>query len=273
MLIALVQIQRRKNRKHVMNKSICFNGCSITVGEGFSVTDRDRYVYDRLVSDTLGLKRTNIAKGGSSNYLIFMRSAQSIMSGHHDIVVTQWSGLNRLWLFPGPGNEFFLNRETQEHRYHNIVISKKDHEKLKNQLLILNHDYQNIIDVVDYCNILENLASQNSVECIFINGLIPWTEDLFFYNEKFNLAELSDYAKQILDFDHRNDDKIINFLKQLKKHFETLNLQKWVNIFQPLNRMKVDKGLLGHHPGIESNKIFANMLEEYIINKNLLEKS
>lgn len=250
-----------------MNKTICFNGCSYTVGEGFEPGDRDIYVYDRLVAKELNLARTNIAKGGSSNYLIFMRSAQAILSKKYDILVTQWSSLNRLWLFPGPDTEFFLNNETKEYRYRDIQISKKDHKKLKNQLLALNHDYQNIIDLINYCNILENLAKQNNINCIFVNGLIPWTEDLFSYTENFNLADLSDYAKQVLEFDYRDDHELIKFLKTLQAHANTLDKGRWVNLFNPLRAISVDTGLLGHHPGIESNKIFANMLKEFIVNR------
>lgn len=255
-----------------MNYSICFNGCSFTVGEGFELSVRDSYVYDRLVANELSLERTNIAEGGSSNYLIFMRSATAIMSKKYNIVVTQWSALNRLWLFPGPNTKFFVNSEDKDYQYRDIFISKKEHRKLKEQLLILNHDYQNIIDVIDYCSILENLAKQNNVDCVFVNGLIPWTEDLFAYTEDFNLAELSEYAKQILEFNYRNDSEIIEFLKKLKDHFQNLNTSSWMNIFSPLNRLTVDVGLTGHHPGIESNKIFANMLKDFIVNKNLINK-
>jgi hypothetical protein len=254
-----------------MNQSICFNGCSFTVGSGFESKDRDNYVYDRLVANELRLTRTNIAKAGSGNYLIFMRSANAIMSKKYNIVVTQWSALNRLWLFPGPDSEFFVNIE-DGYRYRDIYISKKNHKKLKEQLLILNHDYQNIIDVIQYCSILENLAKQYNVECIFVNGLLPWTEDLFSFTKNSNLADLSNYAKQILEFDHRNDHEIINLLINLQKHFENLNISSWVNIFNSLKDNSIDVGLLGHHPGIKSNKIFANMLKEFIINKNLLDK-
>lgn len=256
-----------------MSKSICFNGCSFTVGEGFDPVDRDAYVYDRLVANDLNLNRTNIAIGGSSNYLIFMRSANAIISKKYNIVVTQWSALNRLWLFPGPDTKFFVNSEDKDYQYRDIRISKKQHKKLKEHFLILNHDYQNIVDVIGYCNILENLAKQNNVECIFINGLIPWTEDLFSYTENFNLIDMSDYAKQILEFDYRDDSELIDFLKNLKDHYKTLNKDSWVNLFSPMNCMSVDKGLLGHHPGIESHKMFANMLKEFIINKNLIEKA
>lgn len=255
-----------------MKKSICFNGCSFTVGEGFELEDRDTYVYDRLVANALNLDRTNIAMGGSSNYLIFMRSAEAIMSGQYNIVVTQWSALNRLWLFPGPDAHFFVNSEDRDYQYRDIHISKKEHKKLKEQLLMFNHDYQNIIDLINYCNILDDLAVQNNVDCIFVNGLIPWTEDLFSYDTEFELEELSEYAKQMLEFDHRGDTELIEFLKKLKKHFKTLNTDRWVNVFPSMNRMSIDRGTLGHHTGIESNKIFATMLKEFIINKNILRE-
>mgnify|MGYP003339309272 FL=1 len=83
--------------------NVCFNGCSFTVGEGFPVDQRENYIYDRILEQTLNFKRANIAVAGSSNYLIFMRSADAILSGDYDCVITQWTALNRLWLCPEIG--------------------------------------------------------------------------------------------------------------------------------------------------------------------------
>jgi hypothetical protein len=273
-----------------MSKSICFNGCSFTAGDGFAPTDRDIHLYDALVAEKLNLARTNIAMGGSSNHLIFMRSAQAILSKQYDIVVTQWTALNRLWLFPGPESGFFVNSHPYDYWYKDVYIKKSDYKKIIDYVFMLNHDYQNIIELIVYCNILENLCVNNNVGCVFINGLVPWTEDLFSFSGDLNFNDtLSEYARQILFFDMSTDEEMIRFLTKLKNNFQTLNKKLWLNLFDPLTKLSIDKSpiehigkeknrpfvdstLMGHHPGIESNKIFANMLKEFIINKNLLDK-
>ena len=88
---------------------VCWNGCSFTVGDGFPIHQRDQYIYDRLVSKQFGFESTNISVSGSSNLEIFKRSAQAILNKEHDIVITQWSALNRLRLHPGPDCSFVLN--------------------------------------------------------------------------------------------------------------------------------------------------------------------
>jgi len=104
----------------------CFNGCSFTVGEGFPPEQRDEHIYDRLVSRHYFFKAENIAVGGSSNYTIFMRSCQALLSGQYDIVFTQWSALNRIWLHPGPDVAFFTNdRKYSDFSYRDIYITKE----------------------------------------------------------------------------------------------------------------------------------------------------
>jgi hypothetical protein len=251
-------------------KNVCFHGCSFTVGEGFPEELRDQYIYDRLVSKYFNYNRTNISLGGSGNYKIFLRSCESILSGEYDIVFTQWSALNRFWLSPGPNASFFLNDEKYpDYRYRDIYLSKKEKEKFKNTFLLLNHDYQNIFDLIDYCKILVNLADKNQVKLIFINGLVPWTPDLVKpFNKDLNLT-LSKYSKEILDFDNRDDDEIIFYFKKLQDKFNTLDQKQWVNIFDSFRESSVDDGPEGHHPGIESHKIMADKIIEYIVKEKI----
>ena len=145
--------------------NICFNGCSFTVGEGFPIDLRDLYIYDRLLEKQFRFNRTNIAQGGSSNYTIFMRSAQAIMSGHYHCVITQWSALNRLWLHPGPDVDYFINdSQSSDFRYRDLYLGPKEKTTLNNTLLLLNGDYNNIIDLIKFSKILELLAEIKNVK-------------------------------------------------------------------------------------------------------------
>jgi hypothetical protein len=250
----------------------CFNGCSFTVGEGFSIECRDDYIYDRLVAKKFNFNLTNIAIGGSSNYTIFMRTADAIQSKKYNIIFTQWSALNRMWLSPGPETYFFINdHKYPDFKYRDIYLSPKEKIKFTNTLLLLNHDYQNIFDLVDYCKILNNLACIASVKLFFINGLIPWTTDLITQVNSNNLTiSLSEYTKNILDFDNRDDSSIIQYFIKLQDKFKQLDQTNWINLFSSFQSNMVDIGPEGHHPGISSHQLMADRVVHFLTANNIL---
>ncbi len=245
---------------------VCWNGCSLTVGEGFPENQRDQYIYDRLVSKHFGFESTNIAVGGSSNLEIFKRSARALLDNKYDIVVTQWSALNRLWLYPGPDCFFFLNDQRYpDFKYRDIYIDPKSKNMLRNMFLLLNHDYHNILDLIEYCCILECMAANTNTKIIFVNGLVPWTKELASDISSVDIgSQLSDYTKSILDFDHRDDYEIINLFRDLQNNFKKLNQSHWVNIFESIRSIECDVGPEGHHPGILSHKLVANQVSLYL---------
>lgn len=244
---------------------VCFNGCSFTWGEGFAESDRNLCVYDRLLTKQFNWASDNIAQKGSSNYQIFMRSAQCLIQNQHDIVFTQWSGLNRIWLSPGP-ETFYFNNDQQypDFRYRDIYIDRAAKKKLNQLLLILNHDYQNILDLVDYCNILANLAKTNSTRIVFINGLVPWTDDLINPLSNDLDKSLSCYSKEILDFDNRPDKEVVDYFSVLQKKVATMERQNWVNLFDSFQSNAVDTAADGYHPGKLSHTWMADKITNYI---------
>jgi hypothetical protein len=249
----------------------CFNGCSFTEGWGFPVEQRDTYIYDRLLAKKYSFESTNIAMGGSSNHLIFMKSCQAIMSGQYDIVFTQWTALNRLWLYPGPDCQFFVNELINpDFSYREIHLSKKERTQLRTQLLILNHDFHNILALIDYCVILSRLAEHSKTKIIFINGLVPWTSDLDRPVGTDLSLSLSEYSKEILDFDHRDDSEITKFFTILQEKFLLIDKSKWVNIFDSLFLNQTDLGPEGHHPGIHSHQWMAQQVSTYLENHHIL---
>jgi len=250
--------------------NICFNGCSFTVGEGFPIVLREQYIYDRLLEKQFNFNRTNIAQGGSSNYTIFMRSAAAIMSGEYNCVITQWSALNRIWLSPGPDSVFFVNDQLPEFKYRTIHLTGTEKHIFKNTLLLLNGDYNNIIDLIQYSKILESLAKLHNVKLGFINGLVPWTDDLIQPLGSDLNSSLSDYSKSMLDFENRPDTEIVKFFQQLQEHFATLNQSSWVNLFDSFQSNIQDVGPEGHHPGINSHLTMANKTAEFLITNKII---
>jgi hypothetical protein len=255
----------------INQRTACFNGCSFTVGEGFeSPEEKDLYVYDRLVANSIGYNRINIAVPGSSNHRIFIRSVNAIEKGICDILFVQWSALSRIWLSPGPEAWYCAmpSPTVNEYVYRNKVLLKgKEKLNFEITLNLFNHDYNNILELVDYCNILSKLAKQSNVQIVYINGLVPWTRDLVTALTDDLNNSLSLYTKEILDFSSRDDDDIKKNFLNLQQKFSTMDLSQWVNVFDSLQNNMVDIGTAGHHPGIKSNQWIANKIIDFMKDK------
>ena len=250
---------------------VCFNGCSFTVGEGFAEHQRAQYIYDRLLAKQFGFDSTNVAIGGSSNYTIFMRTAREILSNKYDLVITQWTALNRTWLYPGPDTVFFTNdQEFPDYKYRDLYLSASEKKTFCNTLLLMNHDYNNIMELVDYCNILCNLADTNSTKIMFVNGLVPWQPDLAQPLSDDLGQLLSGYTKSVLDFDHRPDHEIVEFFTKLQNKFQELDQSKWSNLFTSFMSAVTDTGPEGHHPGPISHKWMADNISNYLTENSIL---
>jgi len=243
--------------------NVCFNGCSFTEGAGFEVKDRDTYIYDRLVANHFGWNRTNIGSIGSSNTTIFMRSARAIMSNKYNIVLNQWTGLNRQWFYPGPDCAYSIYDDSSNFEYRDLFFDAKFNTMFKNTVRLMNHDYPKIIELIDYTNILNTLGKVNNTKVYHINGLVPWQDDLIKEINHSDLENsLSSYTKEIIDFNQRDDNEISALVLKLQDYFKNIDTTKWINLFKSFDSQRIDRGPLGHHPGPESHKIMA----EHIIN-------
>ena len=99
-----------------------------------------------------------------------------------------------------------------------------------------------------------------------IAGNMPWTEDLFTaYSDKSDLGScLSDYSKELLDFDNRDDSEILSLLSQLKQRFDLLDLNNWIWVFESIPMLTVDRAPLDLHPGPKTMKIIATRIINFL---------
>lgn len=252
---------------------ICFNGCSFTVGEGFPQESRDNFIYDRLVCDYLRVTRKNIARSGSSNLLIFQRTANEICYANSDIIINQWSALNRLWLSPGPEHMISINDKIDTTFFYqkNFDFSEKQLRQFKQFLRLANHDYQNIIDLCLYTEVLNQLAAYHNKKIFHINGLIPWCKDLEKEYSQDNLKNtVSRYTKYILDYEHLDKKSFVSLFENLRQHFQKIDNSKWINLFDSWYHNQKDLGPEGHHPGPKSHKWMAKKVISFLKTKNIL---
>ena len=120
--------------------------------------------------------------------------------------------------------------------------------------------------LISYTNILTNLA-QGRTQIIFINGLVPWTNELCCTGISDNYADnLSDYTKKLLDFDSRCDEELEKFIIQLRDGITSLDNRSWVNMFNAFIDLRIDRTDDGIHPGPNSHNLYAKMVIKHLEN-------
>ena len=244
---------------------LIFAGCSFSA---------DDHCYPYILKQQYNTDIKNLSEHGNSNFDIFLSAAKAIIEDAPSILFVQWSALNRLTLHPIPGARVraVTNGLTDEVNAgsglttsKNIAFSKKELEsfgKMYNQLFC---DYQLILTLIDYCKILTTM-SQGKHRIVFINGLLPWTSDMLKNDNK--LDNLSEYTKEILYFNNSPDNEIRHFLDNLRTAMNTLDQNKWVNMFNSILNNRIDTvSDIDYHPGIKTHTKFAEQIIEYLDNE------
>jgi len=241
-----------------------FTGCSFTVGVGLPLEKTDKNNYCNLVGEHYLAGVTNLGQSGNSNYNIFMSAVNEMLTHKPDMLFVQWSGLTRKWLYPGPNTYITIGVDwpLEDYIYRDLKFSRSQLRFFNNQYQLLNHDFQNIIAVINYSNILSKLGNVT-----FVNGLLPWSEDLANLQTLTNPAEqFSEYTKNLLDFDNRDDKELTELFLELYKHIQSLNTKQWVNMFNSMFALRIDKGNDDIHPGPKSHKQYSNMIINHLEN-------
>jgi hypothetical protein len=247
-----------------------FNGCSLTKGTGFDKEHLDPACFANIVARHFLADYVNLAQGGASNDMIFKTSLNCLLNTDTDILVTQWAALNRHWLHPAPECDIYLG----SHQFgefsttgRDLYVSESQLKKFNEMFLVLNHNYHNIIDLISYCNTLEQVAKLTHKQVFFVNGNVPWQQDLFTACPDTNLElHLSKFTKTLIDFDNRDDNEISRLVNILIDNCQSLNSKIWANRTNSFQTIKVDLNNDGMHPGSASNKLLAEMIINTIEN-------
>ena len=249
-----------------MNFTFC--GCSFTQGVGLKLEKDDINNYSNIIATNFNAATKNLAKGGNSNYNIFMSALSELLNSPPDVLFVQWTALNRLWLYPGPDTELFLGYTvTEDYTYRDIYYTKSEMQKMSDQYHTLNHDYHNLMVLIDYCNILEKVATNTKI--VFIDGLIPWTKEIYDTTTVNDYSKnLSEYSKQLFEFDLRDDAELNSIFVRLNNHITDAGNSNWVNMFNSMIKQKIDLGNDGSHPGPKSHRLYADMIIKYLESGN-----
>ena len=134
--------------------------------------------------------------------------------------------------------------------------------------MTLNHSHYYIRDLVNYVNILKNLANAKNTKIFFINNILPWDNAYFNYIDTTVIPSmLTDYTKELLDSNHRDDHDINLLYHTMHEDYNNnggIQQDIWLNLYQSNYNMMIDVNHDLGHPGYQSNKLFADFLIEQL---------
>lgn len=223
---------------------IYFNGCSITAGTGFVDGKNDSQIYPNLVAKNYNSDCINDAEGGSSNLKIFTKTAKAMIDGVADIYIIQWSAPHRHWLYPAPDQGLYIGSPFEENQHRDFV------ERFQHY----NHDYPNLMSVIDYSRILVELANRRSHQIVFVNGMLFWKN---VWNDMYMKSLLEDLAP--------NDRQL--FQERFDNNIDLLDIDNWANPWISIAEIKEDDAPLDTHPGPQTHRKVADMVLAVIDNK------
>ena len=255
--------------------TVLLSGCSFSAGVGLVEPFIDEFgvenypeckdnpdLWINLMYDDVD----NISVGGNSNLRIFQMATTALLEKHYDVALIQWTSFMRhewhagfeTWdttmrsKIGGISKSINLHTHTLEGSYIQDCVDK---------FFILEHAHYRIIQLLEYMNILCRIAKMTQTEIFFINGLC-WWDNNFFNKIHYNYPnETTKYTQNLLDLENHSDDEYAKLYTKMHNDYRVaggIHENKWLNLYDPMNRKRVDRGLDGIHPGIKTNKLYAS---------------
>ena len=146
------------------------------------------------------------------------------------------------------------------------AVRGKDYDMVFCQWTALDQNllYQSMIELIDYVNVLEDLAQYHGIKIAHVNGMISWQPDLNDVGVADDFSRMTDYTRQMLDFDNRNDTQIRQLFLKLHAKFISMNQQHWINLFDSFQSQTVDRAPRGKNPGFRSHVIMSNLVRNFL---------
>lgn len=257
-----------------MTKTIAMVGGSNMAGVGFLDLSDSLNIYPNLLGSKLNFRVVNYGKAGANNDEIFVKSMQSLINPP-EILVVEWNNFHRFRFYPAPDINIFVSTDK-------IILPESDRVPYFTQkelnvfqkiLILFTHDYHEIIKILEYCEIISSMCESKNTNLVMINGSVPWTSDLDCDIINSDLSKsLSNFTKQMISFDTRDDLEIIELLETLRKKNKIIPKEIWAaDQFYDINHYKVDYAPLDNiHPGPETHKIIAQNVYDNLLNRNII---
>ena len=112
------------------------------------------------------------------------------------------------------------------------------------------------MSLIDYTRILQQMADDAGKDIWFINGMIPWTQDMLIDQAP------SKYAESLYEDLDANDTQ--SFSERLRNNLELIDWTQWINPWHSIIDLKIDDAPLDDHPGPATHKKIADMIIQHI---------
>lgn len=234
-----------------------FTGCSLT-SDYYLKNSSD--VYPALVGKHFNVKVNNKAVRGRSNFEIFQDSLESLTDKNCSKLFVQ---------ITEPG------RETFHHSYDLLstissvspIIPTKKFTNFSNIYKVLDQEYNQYRLLNRFVPILNNFANSLGKKVYFINGNL-YLNNVYFNNEPINnWFSLDERLKHIIDFDYQPDNMLVNQINDIRAKLSVINPTQWILLLNTICSLQTDTATDDIHPGVESNKLYAKILINFLTNE------
>ena len=236
-------------------------GCSFTSGWGFQ-DPAQTWAYQ--TAQRLGAKLENTAQTAASNQDIFLSTLKA-RSHKHDIILVQWTALNRITVSPSPVNpRIILSYHNQYLEQSLPKVGSREIGTFVEILSMLNQDWKHFFDLVDMIELL-----QQDPRIYFINGLLPWDLEFFKSDWTVPLTVRNRFLEFLLQSDQFDDQQLGEFLHMVMQARNRIDQSRWVNLTNSWDSSKLDTvSASDPHPGPMSQAHYADQIYDFIKEKN-----
>jgi hypothetical protein len=257
---------------------ILFNGCSLTQGTGLTDENLDPKLWTNQLAHKVFDNPciTNLAKTGRNNHWIFIETLSELLYNKYDVVIVGWTETSRLNFNVGLELYSTLTRFSSGESDINLnakqTITSAQLTKIGNSIQKIQNPHWGILDLVKYINILiDYQVNQRKSKIFFVNSLCHWSPDYFTYLDYNVPSELGSFYNEVLEVDNRDDAEIkqlYNMIHQQYSAYGGIQSSHWLNLYDQLNKKKIDYGSDGCHPGYASQNLYVEYLTNQL-NKKL----
>lgn len=259
-----------------------FCGCSYVEGVGLDgcSLSNDLWVnqlHKQLLSHT---QLFNLGKGGSNNEEIFTSAIKAATTICPQYLFVCWTELFRYKINPSvelyPTGIFWSNGPGQikDITFHpNVTIPGSYISDIKNRFFDLQHPHYKIVQILEWSSILHDLCNKLGIQVFFLNSLIRVDQGYFNHIDTSSRlpSDTTLTTREFFNAETRDDKEFFQIYDNVHREYKNTHGLNccWVNIdFSFRRNFYIDKGNDDLHPGIESNKLYAdfvkNKLQNYI---------
>ena len=252
--------------------TVAFAGCSATAGTGWKLEKESPELWTNNIDFFKDKSSVNLGVSGACNNEIFVQAVEAIATVTDlEYLIVSWTSDPRSRV--SVGFELYntaaeLTGVNRDHHLNEGTLTKNSLNKIFDNYKKVLHPQQGIVKVVRYTNLIKRLA-HNDTKVIFINNHCNWDDQ--FFNKKtggFLPSDLTPYTQEwILNINSRTDEEIFKLYDLQHTQYKEaggIDPEDWVNLYNPFRGLQKDYNDDQAHAGVDSNKIYAKLVNEYL---------